>query len=145
VLRRAGVDDGLPFVLGPDGSYNLELNRFVRELDGWGVCGLVAATSEGDRATRALQGDGRGRSVAHVVDRSNTHPAEIGALSLVRAAVDPAARGGEYYCPDGRMEFKGHPVRRESSTESHDTKLQRRLWLESRQLTGVRYDLVEYS
>ncbi|MFC5106968.1 site-specific integrase [Kibdelosporangium philippinense] len=37
VLRRAGVGDGLPFVLGPDGSYDLELNRFVRELEGWGV------------------------------------------------------------------------------------------------------------
>ena len=37
VLRRAGVGDGLPFLLGPDGSYDLELNRFVRELDGWGV------------------------------------------------------------------------------------------------------------
>ncbi|GAA4493424.1 SDR family NAD(P)-dependent oxidoreductase [Actinoallomurus oryzae] len=77
--------------------------------------------------------------------RPITHPAEIGALSLVRAAVDPAARGGEYYCPDGRMEFKGHPVRRESSAESHDADLQRRLWLRSAQLTGVRYDLVEHS
>ncbi|MDQ6945744.1 MAG: tyrosine-type recombinase/integrase [Actinomycetota bacterium] len=37
VLRRAGVDDGQPFVLGPDGSYDVELNRFFRELDEWGV------------------------------------------------------------------------------------------------------------
>jgi site-specific recombinase XerD len=37
VLSRAGVRDGQPFVLGSDGSYDLALNRFLRELDGWGV------------------------------------------------------------------------------------------------------------
>jgi len=36
-LSRAGVADGLPFLLGSDGSYDLQLNRFFRELDGWGV------------------------------------------------------------------------------------------------------------
>lgn len=37
VLSRAGVAGGLPFLLGADGSYDLLLNRFFRELDGWGV------------------------------------------------------------------------------------------------------------
>lgn len=37
VLRRAGVAEGQVFALGPDGSYDVELNRFFRELDGWGV------------------------------------------------------------------------------------------------------------
>lgn len=37
VLHRAGASDGRPFVLGPDGSYDLELNRFFRELEAWGV------------------------------------------------------------------------------------------------------------
>ena len=37
IFERKGVSDGQPFVLGPDGSYDLELNRFGRELDGWGV------------------------------------------------------------------------------------------------------------
>ncbi|SEG94285.1 Site-specific recombinase XerD [Thermomonospora echinospora] len=37
VLELAGARDGVPFILGPDGSYDLELNRFVREMDGWGV------------------------------------------------------------------------------------------------------------
>jgi hypothetical protein len=31
------VRDGQPFVLGADGSYDVALNRFFRELDGWGV------------------------------------------------------------------------------------------------------------
>jgi site-specific recombinase XerD len=37
VLARAGVAAGQVFVLGADGSYDVELNRFFRELDGWGV------------------------------------------------------------------------------------------------------------
>src|SRR5581483_4345195 len=37
VLSRAGAAEGQMFVLGPDGSYDVELNRFLRELDGWGV------------------------------------------------------------------------------------------------------------
>ncbi|MET8101512.1 site-specific integrase [Streptomyces sp. NPDC005236] len=37
VLERAGACDGKRFVLGPDGSYDVQLNRFGRELDSWGV------------------------------------------------------------------------------------------------------------
>lgn len=37
VLARAGASEGQVFALGPDGSYDVELNRFFRELDGWGV------------------------------------------------------------------------------------------------------------
>ncbi|MGH3119772.1 MAG: tyrosine-type recombinase/integrase [Streptosporangiaceae bacterium] len=37
VLARAGVRAGQVFVLGADGSYDGQLNRFFRELDGWGV------------------------------------------------------------------------------------------------------------
>jgi len=36
-LSRAGVRDGQPFMLGADGSYDVALNRFFQELDGWGV------------------------------------------------------------------------------------------------------------
>lgn len=37
VLERAGVREGKWFVLGADGSYDVHLNRFGRELDSWGV------------------------------------------------------------------------------------------------------------
>jgi hypothetical protein len=50
VLRRAGVAGGLPFLLGADGSYDLQLNRFFRELDGWGV--RAASSLPGARTTR---------------------------------------------------------------------------------------------
>ncbi|MGW1818066.1 tyrosine-type recombinase/integrase [Streptomyces sp. NPDC002125] len=37
VLRRAGADEGRTFILGPDGGYDHHLNRFLRDLEHWGV------------------------------------------------------------------------------------------------------------
>jgi len=67
--------------------------------------------------------------------------ARMGALPTLRAAVDPGARGGEYYGPGGWMELRGFPVRVGSSARSHDAGAQRRLWERSEQLTGVTYPL----
>ncbi|MEV4049570.1 site-specific integrase [Amycolatopsis sp. NPDC049688] len=47
VLDRAGIGEGMPFVLEPDGSYDVHLNRFIRELATWG------ARSEHTRAAYA--------------------------------------------------------------------------------------------
>lgn len=66
---------------------------------------------------------------------------EMGALPTLRAAVDPDARGGEYYGPPGRAQFTGHPERVESTPLSHDSTAQQRLWAESTRLTGVTYPL----
>ena len=77
--------------------------------------------------------------------RPITHPVEIGALSILYAAVDPGARAGEYYGPDGRFEFKGYPTRLESTSRSHDEAVQRRLWEVSEQLTDVPYDVLAKS
>ncbi|MBU3066682.1 SDR family NAD(P)-dependent oxidoreductase [Nocardia sp. NEAU-G5] len=63
------------------------------------------------------------------------------ALSIVRAAVDPAATGGQYYGPDGRNEWTGHPVQVQSIPQSHDANAQQRLWELSEQMTGVSYPL----
>ena len=65
----------------------------------------------------------------------------MGALPTLRAATDPAARGGEYYGPGGWREFTGHPIRVASSAASHDVAAQHRLWQVSGQLTGVSYQL----
>ncbi|MCR8574282.1 tyrosine-type recombinase/integrase [Streptomyces sp. Isolate_219] len=37
VLERADATTGMPFLIGPDGTYDLQLNRFFRELGDWGV------------------------------------------------------------------------------------------------------------
>jgi NAD(P)-dependent dehydrogenase (short-subunit alcohol dehydrogenase family) len=67
--------------------------------------------------------------------------ADRGALPTVRAAVDPSARGGEYYGPDGPFEFTGYPKRVESSDRSRDIGARRRLWKVCEQLTGVSFPM----
>ncbi|KQH78202.1 short-chain dehydrogenase [Mycobacterium gordonae] len=65
--------------------------------------------------------------------------AEAGALPTLRAATDPSAQGGQYYGPDGLGEQRGHPRLVQSSAQSHDADLQRRLWSVSEELTGVKF------
>ena len=71
--------------------------------------------------------------------------APAGALATLRAATDPAARGGEYYGPPGRLQYTGYPVRVESSARSHDMADARRLWELSERLTGVSYRILARS
>ncbi len=65
--------------------------------------------------------------------------APMGALPTLRAATDPAARGGDYYGPPGRLQYTGYPARVGSSARAHDKAAQRRLWEISEDLTGVSY------
>jgi NAD(P)-dependent dehydrogenase (short-subunit alcohol dehydrogenase family) len=65
--------------------------------------------------------------------------AALGALPTLRAATDPAVRGGQYFGPDGFAELRGYPKVVASSAQSHDVELQRRLWVVSEELTGVVY------
>jgi len=65
--------------------------------------------------------------------------AAMGALPTLRAATDPAARGGEYYGPGGFAQMTGYPVRVSSNGRSHDEQAQRRLWAESERLTSVTF------
>jgi len=65
--------------------------------------------------------------------------AAMGALPTLRAATDPAARGGEYYGPGGFAQMTGYPVRVSSNGRSRDEQAQRRLWAESERLTGVTF------
>ena len=70
---------------------------------------------------------------------------QLGALPTLRAAVDSAARGGEYYGPGGAFQFTGNPTRVHSSAHSRDTVDRRRLWEISERLTRVSYGLPEPS
>ena len=65
--------------------------------------------------------------------------AAMGALPTIRAAVDPSAKGGEYYGPDGFMEMKGNPVLVKSNKAAQSDTDARRLWEMSEVLTGVHY------
>ena len=74
-----------------------------------------------------------------VVEQPLGQSAAIGALATLRAAADPAARGGEYYGPGGRGELKGYPRLVASTERARDVEAQQRLWQESERLTGVSY------
>ncbi len=60
-----------------------------------------------------------------------------GALSTLRAATDPAARGGQVYGP--RLVMRGSPAIGRLSSRGDDRALARRLWEVSAELTGVDY------
>ncbi|HWE57966.1 MAG TPA: oxidoreductase [Acidimicrobiales bacterium] len=64
---------------------------------------------------------------------------KVGALPTVRAAVDPDAKGGEYYGP--QFLAVGYPVREVPSRAARNRADAIRLWEESERLTGVRFDL----
>ena len=65
--------------------------------------------------------------------------AAMGALPVLRAATDPGVLGGQYYGPGGLFGTRGYPELAESSRQSRDTAIQRRLWTVSEALTGVSF------
>ena len=75
--------------------------------------------------------------------RVMSQKAAMGALPVLRAATDPGVLGGQYYGPGGFFEARGYPKLAESSMQSHDTAIQRRLWTVSEELTGVTFPVRE--
>lgn len=65
----------------------------------------------------------------------------MGALPLIRAAVDPGVKGGEYYGPGGFAEFSGHPVRVKSNKRSHNTEDAKKLWEMSEKACGINFEI----
>lgn len=65
--------------------------------------------------------------------------AAMGALPALRAATDPAVRGGQYYGPGKLFETRGEPTLARPSARARDESAQRRLWSISEQLTAVTY------
>ncbi|WP_028923165.1 oxidoreductase [Pseudonocardia acaciae] len=66
-------------------------------------------------------------------------PAARGALPALRAAVDPAVTGGEYYGPHLPGEMRGYPVKVAYRRAAHDPGLGTGLWDASVALTSVDY------
>jgi len=62
---------------------------------------------------------------------------EMGGLSLLRAAIDPEVKGGEYISTSGR--FGGHPIISQSSETSLNKDIAFRLWEVSEKLTGITF------
>jgi len=82
-------------------------------------------------------------TAAFLYARLLSQTAAMGALPILRAATDPGALGGQYYGPGRFFETRGYPKLAESSRQSHDTAIQRRLWTVSEELTGVTFPVRE--
>lgn len=66
-------------------------------------------------------------------------PAAAGALPSLYAATAPDVRGGEYFGPDGFIEFRGSPRRVQCMPTARDPEVAAHLWAASEQMTGVRF------
>ncbi len=98
-----------------------------------------AATELQPRAAR-LGGSRLERLLMAVANRLVAQSAAAGAWPILRAATDPAVRGGEYYGPSRWRELRGPAVRVEPSAAARDADAAARLWRWSEDATGVRYD-----
>lgn len=65
--------------------------------------------------------------------------AEQGAKPTLRAALDPAVKGGEYFGPSGFGEIKGDPVRVGSTQISKGEEKAKKLWELSEREVGLMY------
>ncbi|OMC18551.1 SDR family NAD(P)-dependent oxidoreductase [Mycobacterium colombiense] len=99
----------------------------------------VAAHPGGSNTELARNLPGVFRPVKAVLGPVLFQSPAMGALPTLRAATDAAVQGGQYYGPSGFLEQRGRPKLVESSAQSHDEELQRRLWAVSEELTGVKF------
>src|SRR5262245_51112066 len=76
---------------------------------------------------------------AFLYARLLSQTAAMGALPTLRAATDPGVIGGQYYGPGRFFGTRGYPELAQSSRQSRDTAIARRLWTVSEQLTGVTF------
>jgi NAD(P)-dependent dehydrogenase (short-subunit alcohol dehydrogenase family) len=106
-----------------------------RRLSGAGTTIAVAA-HPGLAATELTRNS---PSITAIPARLISQKAAMGALPTLRAATDPGVLGGQYYGPDRFSGARGYPKLAESSGQSHDTAIQRRLWTVSEELTGITF------
>jgi NAD(P)-dependent dehydrogenase (short-subunit alcohol dehydrogenase family) len=67
------------------------------------------------------------------------HSAAAGALPTLMAATSPVAQGGQYFGPQGWMEFKGPPGPAKIEPKASDVAVASKLWAESERMTGVAF------
>lgn len=66
-----------------------------------------------------------------------------GALPTLRAALDPKARGGDFFGPRGLFELAGYPKKVGTSAAAKNKDDARRLWRISEELTGIRFERLD--
>jgi NAD(P)-dependent dehydrogenase (short-subunit alcohol dehydrogenase family) len=114
--------------------FTLELDRRLRAAGS--ATAALAAHPGGARTSLGRQGRGLTNRLAPLWTPL-LQRAAAGALPLVRAATDPAARSGGYYGP--RLMVWGRAVPETPPRRARDPGVALRLWEESERLTGCRW------
>lgn len=115
--------------------FTLELDRRLRAADQ--PVSALAAHPGASRTHLGAEGHGLSNAALRLMGGLG-QPAWLGALSIVRAAVDPAARGGEFYGPQFMM--FGYPARETPSRRARNRRDAVLLWERSEELTGLRLE-----
>jgi NAD(P)-dependent dehydrogenase (short-subunit alcohol dehydrogenase family) len=116
-----------------------------RELEraGASTASLIAhpGLSDTDLQTVSVEGSGGGASqrIAHALTRRTGMSPDDGALSQLRAATDPAAKGGEFYGP--LFVNNGAPVRKPVLRRIGMDRAVAKLWEVSERETGIALDV----
>ena len=120
-----------------------------RRADAAGVELLALSAHPGYAATNLqtagprLAGNKLMERASEMVSRVVGQSARDGALPTLRAATDPAVRGGEVFGPDGLLELRGAPKQVAVSRRARDRGVAERLWEASEEKTGVRYPALD--
>jgi NAD(P)-dependent dehydrogenase (short-subunit alcohol dehydrogenase family) len=120
--------------------FGLELDRRVRAA-GIAVRSVLAHPGYSATNLQSSGPTGLSKQLMKVSNRLIAQSAEIGALSEIYAAADPAAESGRFYGPRGFLELRGYPAQVQPSAAAKDEETARRLWDISEQLTGVTWNL----
>lgn len=113
--------------------------ELARRLDAAGSnVRALAAHPGGTRTDLGSEGHGA-TNLATKIGMYLAQPASIGALPLLRAAVDPRSDNGEFYGPV-LMVF-GFPRREKPSRHARNETDQRVLWEKSEELTGITFPI----
>jgi NAD(P)-dependent dehydrogenase (short-subunit alcohol dehydrogenase family) len=120
--------------------FGLELDRRVRAA-GVAVRSVLAHPGYSATNLQSSGPTGLAKQLMKVSNRLIAQSAEIGALSEIYAAADPAAESGRFYGPSGFLELRGYPAEVQPAPAAKDEETARRLWDISEQLTGVTWNL----
>jgi NAD(P)-dependent dehydrogenase (short-subunit alcohol dehydrogenase family) len=131
------------------GQSKLAMLMFAVELDrrskakGWGLTS-VAAHPGFARTDLVDNGPAVGAnafltSAIKLMVRMIGHSAAAGALPMLMATTLPGAKGGQYFGPQGWMEFRGSPGPGKIDPRALDARVASKLWTESERLTEVSF------
>lgn len=100
---------------------------------------MVVAAHPGYAATELQRTVLIFRILNHFLAQSSSQ----GALPTLRAATDPEVSPGSYWGPDGFMNMRGSPIENDSSDLSKSPEITKKLFEQTKSLTGISFDFSE--